>query len=189
VDPDGDCTIAPAGTRLTITVPGKGHDLTIEFGRINAPRVLQEVEGDFTVQVKVVGTLGPTAATSIPGRPSFQAAGLLLWSDEHNYVRMEHATVGQANAVLSYAALELRAGGQIVAPPTMDMRLNDVWLRLERRGNQITGSWSLDGRFWLHLGQVNAALPARVRLGVLAINTAKQQLEVRFEDFKLDRGQ
>src|SRR5205085_1216703 len=82
MNPDGDCTITPQGETLTISVPATLHALPDVMGKNNAPRVLQEVDGDFSVQVKVCGTIHPQ------GGPSLQAAGLLLWSDEGNYVRL-----------------------------------------------------------------------------------------------------
>ena len=46
-DPDGDCTIRQADETVTIQIPATAHDLSIELNRINAPRVMKEVEGDF----------------------------------------------------------------------------------------------------------------------------------------------
>lgn len=55
---DGDCTFKADKGKLTITVPGNLHDLHPNRG-MNAPRVLQEVEGDFTATVKVTCALTP----------------------------------------------------------------------------------------------------------------------------------
>jgi RNA polymerase sigma factor (sigma-70 family) len=78
-NPDGDCTITPEDSALVIRVPRTPHDLTAEVGRVNAPRVLQDVEGDFSAEVKVRGVLHPGADASVPGHVAYQAGGLLLW--------------------------------------------------------------------------------------------------------------
>ena len=75
VDPLGDCKFARKGDRLTITVPGKGHQLDIVQGGLNAPRLLREVEGDFLVQVRVRGDYRP-ADLDKPGM--LRQAGLVL---------------------------------------------------------------------------------------------------------------
>ena len=67
IDPDRDCKIAANGPALTIDVPAKAHDLHIETPLMNAPRVLQDADGDFTIQVKVGGTLRPTGPPTVIG--------------------------------------------------------------------------------------------------------------------------
>src|SRR5262249_17305731 len=82
-DPDGDCTIGADRGKLTITVPGTPHNLTGPAGNTSAPRILRPVTGDFPAQVKVTGDFQP-------GHPKgFNGAGLLLWADNANYVRLE----------------------------------------------------------------------------------------------------
>jgi len=46
-DPDGDCKITLRDSEVTISVPGTLHDLSAELGKINAPRILRDIEGDF----------------------------------------------------------------------------------------------------------------------------------------------
>src|SRR5260370_32510067 len=58
-DPADDCTLKHEKKKLTVTVPGGTHDLNQAIGGMKAPRVLQEVEGDFTAQVKVTGDFKP----------------------------------------------------------------------------------------------------------------------------------
>src|SRR2546430_2558343 len=57
-DADGDCTVKARKGMVTIKVPGGTHDLNRAIG-MNGPRVLKEVEGDFTDQVKVTGDFDP----------------------------------------------------------------------------------------------------------------------------------
>ena len=66
-DPDGDCKIMEM---VTITVPNTHHDLTYteNYTKLNSPRILQPVEGDFTLQVKVMVFTLPGDAASSGGR-------------------------------------------------------------------------------------------------------------------------
>ena len=72
VDPDGDCKFTEAKGKLTITVPRTHHDLTYtaQTTKLNAPRVLQKVRGDFQLDVKVLTiplparTLRPAVCTA-----------------------------------------------------------------------------------------------------------------------------
>jgi uncharacterized protein (TIGR03067 family) len=59
VNPAGDCRFDRKGDKLTITVPGKGHGYDIAKSGGNAPRLLRDVEGDFSVQVRVGGDFLP----------------------------------------------------------------------------------------------------------------------------------
>jgi hypothetical protein len=111
VDPDNDCTFEVQGAGLDVTVPPTPHDLSVELARTNAPRVLQEVVGDFTLRVKVCGVLRPTAPGSVEGRLPYQAAGVLVWSNEDNYLRLERAGLNRNGNLSSYVAFELRTNG------------------------------------------------------------------------------
>ena len=61
VDPDGDCKIKFENGGLALEVPGTLHDLTTEMDKVNAPRIVQEIHGDFVARVKVGGEFQPTA--------------------------------------------------------------------------------------------------------------------------------
>jgi WD40 repeat protein/regulation of enolase protein 1 (concanavalin A-like superfamily) len=187
-NPDGDCDIRPEDNSLVIRLPPRPHDLSAELGRANAPRLLQDVDGDFSAQVKVCGALHPTAPPSLPGRLAYQAGGLLLWSDDRNYVRLERAALNRDGAILSAAAFEVRVRGELSGARSQPLPDQDAYLRLERRGNQVLGSVSPDGREWTPLEPFAVAFPARVRVGVTAVNTARQSLSVRYEELQIGRG-
>ena len=89
IDLDNDCAVREEAGKLMITIPGGTHDLNMELGGMNAPRVLREVDGDFTVQVKVSGGFDPGNEAAKSGTAPFNSAGLLLWQDEKNYLRLE----------------------------------------------------------------------------------------------------
>jgi len=92
VDPLKDCKFTVDGSKLTITA-GKGdHDLAVEAKILDAPLVLKEIEGDFSMVVKVSGDFPKRAKGATEKRSLvFYGAGLLVWEDENNYVRLERA--------------------------------------------------------------------------------------------------
>jgi regulation of enolase protein 1 (concanavalin A-like superfamily) len=185
-DPDGDCTFTVQGGALTIEVPPTPHDLSIERGRTNAPRMLREVDGDFRVQVKVCGDIHPPAAGSMPGRLSYQAGGILLWSDERNYVRFERAAFNRDGKITTYAALESRVNGKHGGVGTWSIPDRDTYLRLERHGNQLRAFVSTDGELGHSQKNIDIDLPPKVQVGVAAVNAAQQPLQVRFEELRME---
>src|SRR5262249_15437390 len=80
IDPDNDCEFQLGRQgKLTIKIPGKDHALSFERNQMNAPRVLQPVEGDFIVQTKLSGAYPAGAVSVVDGRRPFHGAGLVLW--------------------------------------------------------------------------------------------------------------
>ncbi|MFO0845376.1 MAG: hypothetical protein U0797_23835 [Gemmataceae bacterium] len=75
VNPHGYCRFDRAGSKLTITVPGDGHELDVRNDRLNAPRLLKDVEGDFAAQVRVTGDFTRAGLT---GSWAFRRTGLLV---------------------------------------------------------------------------------------------------------------
>ena len=131
VDPDKDCQFKVDAGKLTIMVPGTDHDLGIERGKMNAPRALQPVEGDFTIQVKVSGVFAPLDMNN-QDRRAYHGAGLVIFKDDKTYIRLDRATYwdGMGNQV--YGNFELRRDGQNERFGTPDdLRLDpgkDTWV-------------------------------------------------------------
>ena len=62
VDPDRDCKFTPDKGRLTIEAPAKAHDLSVEFGRMNAPPCC-------ATWTAISSPRSRSAASSTPRRP------------------------------------------------------------------------------------------------------------------------
>ena len=90
IDPDGDCSFLIQSDRVSIQVPGSPHGLSSEIDRMNAPRILQDIRGDFAVEVRIDGKFLPGEST-FAGRAAYNGAGVLLWQDDGNYIRLERA--------------------------------------------------------------------------------------------------
>jgi len=190
IDPDHDSRIRSKDNDLTIAVPGTAHDLSVELQRMNAPRVLRGVEGDFVVQVRVDGDLSPNKSL-IQERAAFHGAGLLLMKDDRTYVRLEHAALFDPNAsqVTEYPSFELREDGNFVRQGQVgDARVEKQqmsYLRLERHGDKILGAVSADGMKWVYLDPITAKLPKDLRIGVAAVSSAAEPFSPRFSNMEL----
>src|SRR5690349_15324644 len=75
IDPDGDCQVRLDADRLVFDVPGVEHNLTAETGKLNAPRVLRPIEGDFIIEVRVLGAVRPGAVSTAEDSIPYHGAG------------------------------------------------------------------------------------------------------------------
>jgi regulation of enolase protein 1 (concanavalin A-like superfamily) len=188
VDPDRDCRIGLEGEKLTITVPPKRHDLSIEVGDMNAPRVLQEIQGDFIAQLKVSGKVRHTGNRTSEHYLAYHGAGFLLWQDERTYIRLDRASVVQDEAgTVHYANFGLRQNAKLVDVEKSGIRIadHDAYLRLERRGDRVFRSVSQDGVRWMSFDPYVVDLNAALKLGVAAINTSTEPFKAEFAEFEI----
>lgn len=194
MDPDGDCRARDENGKLVIRVPASQHDLNFAdvdpAKRYNAPRVLQEVEGNFVAQVKVTGnwTLGPNLAN---GR-NFSTAGLLVWDSETQYLRHDrnvYIPPSQPGKLFNYYPPLYDLNGKRVtkwrATQSELFEGASTWLRIERNGQEITASISHDGQRWTEMERITTEFPRSVRVGVLAINGSAREFIAEFEHFTI----
>lgn len=187
VDPERDCQFRVDANRLTITIPGTKHDLSVEAGDLNAPRVLRDVEGDFIAQVKVSGNVKHSGAGTSRAYLPYHGLGLLVWQDERNYLRFERAALGRGGGGTHYATLQLRKDGRLANPQEGEIPDQDLYLRLERRGSRILGALSPDGVRWRYLAPITVAFPQRIKVGVDAINTSSERFSPVFSELEVFR--
>ncbi len=199
VDPAGDCRIVEAEGRLTITVPGTptSHDLNPvwEYNNMTGPRVLHEVEGDFQAQVLVRPFAQPTpnTATGKTIKVSYVGAGLLIWLDEKTFVRHLRAASGERGTVSVHLEAFRDAHSHKVTYAPGDARKvskdKATYLRVERRGDELTFSTSVDGKQWAAIGSVSELqLPQKLRCGVGVVNATNKDFAPEFVEFALTGG-
>ena len=188
-----DCKITPDEGKLTITVPGTPHNLNKVISDLSAPRVLQEVEGDFTIQVKVSGDFNPSPVSTVaPRGKAYNGAGLLLWVDDDLFVRLERNIWmnGPVDAQCHPPLFEVMVKGAPTGtspPPTAATFFGTpaTWFRLARSGDSVTPSYSHNGIDWTTAGAATLRLPKKVSVGVAAVNTSKKQFKAVFEELQL----
>ncbi len=195
-DPDGDCRFFLSRKTLLINVPAAEtpHDFSPELKSVNAPRVLQSITADFDYQVRVEDRFVLSDESTQPGRFGYHGAGLLAMADAQNAVTFVRGVVKQPGKdSFSYANFEFRIGGVVQRiGETVDLPLpktGPVFLRLARRGQQIFGSVSTDGKDWKVVGTED--LPAdwapELQVGVDVINTTKEDYSPQFSRLQMTK--
>jgi RNA polymerase sigma factor (sigma-70 family) len=190
LDPSDDCRFLLDKDKLTLKVPGSDHALCIEQNRMNAPRVLREVEGDFIVQVKVSGEYPNGSVSVVPSRRSFHGAGLVLWQDENNYIRLERAKLSDGDENTSYGSFELRKDGQFERVGTtgeVPLADQEAFLRLERHGDKVLAAVGADGIRWTWFEPLNVALARKLKVGLVAGHNTSTGFAPEFSEYKLFR--
>jgi regulation of enolase protein 1 (concanavalin A-like superfamily) len=188
IDPDGDCKIEDQGKALQIAVPGTHHDLNADNNKLNAPRVMREVSGDFSVTVKVDGTFKPSSLSTNPKAVPYIGGGIVVWQDSDNYIFLGRAAIWRSNRISEFAAFEEREWGTRGALNNRGIEPGGVYLRVERRNNRVLGYTSKDGKNWARLDPMETSYPATLKVGLYAINGCTEPITVRFEDFRFTEG-
>lgn len=195
-DPDSDCLVWRLADRLSMTVPPTLHEFW--FGeqdtarRFNAPRVIQQIEGDFVARV-TVSSDWEVVETPANGR-NFRAAGLLVWDGDDEYLRHERNI---------FSPRDQPGVGGTYAPPIHDRgnTRQSTWttqgldyfqgrstsLLLQRSGQQIHSWISHDGQNWKFTGTQNTEFPATVWVGMHALSSSTQPFSVDFTNFRLEK--
>jgi regulation of enolase protein 1 (concanavalin A-like superfamily) len=192
LDPSGDCDVSldVERDRLRITVPGTPHVLSAEDPELpmNGPRVVRRVRGDFTARVRVLGRLEPGRSKTTYYDP-FHGAGLIVWQDPSNYLRLERA-VGFINGrPHPYVNYELRTRGRLAMSDGITIEDRSVFLQLRRRGQAFSASYSRDGHRWVELARIDATLNERVEVGVVAVNSSARTLSAELERLSINDPQ
>jgi regulation of enolase protein 1 (concanavalin A-like superfamily) len=186
-DADGDCKITEDKGTLTITIPKTHHDLTYTaaYTKLNAPRVLQPAEGDFTLQVNVSAYPLPSGAGSSGGAHSFVSTGLLIWQDDKNYIRAERAAVAQG--AKPFLWVERFKEGKSVTKQLKPSDDKPVSLRVVRKGNKFTYFCDEDGegKNWTEFHSDEADLAAKLSVGVAAINSTDREFTAKLSGLEL----
>jgi regulation of enolase protein 1 (concanavalin A-like superfamily) len=180
-DPDGDCKVTAADGRVTFTIPGGTHDLWPGGGKVNAPRILQDAEGDFTIQVKVASSVKPVNGF-------FRSGTLLIWKDETTFIRLDSACAFRGGTNYDfYCYLHVfNDKTRIVNEHLRPLKDQPTDLRLERRDSRIVASFSQDGgNTWKAFGEKTIGLPRKLRVGVAAVNNTNDRFIVSLEGFKV----
>jgi regulation of enolase protein 1 (concanavalin A-like superfamily) len=163
-----DLTTTPGS--LTITSPGN----TDLGGSTNdAPKILQPVNDDFVAITKVTGNFAVSGSH----------AGLLVYIDDQHFMRLERRD-GQ----------KIQLGGKdggafIYGQYTLSSAFNPTYLKLEKTGTTIKGSWSEDGVNWNLLSWAEPFNGAgQVKVGLFVISQATVTFPAAFEYFTIIPG-
>jgi regulation of enolase protein 1 (concanavalin A-like superfamily) len=201
IDPDRDCKFKRYNGILTIEMPGGDHGYDTARKRLNAPRLVSELEGDFQIQLRLRIDSRPSAKSTVKGQPSFVAAGFLVIPPEtfsEIFIRLQYGIAGEGDGADGFASQLSRdvEGGS--RNGVCDKRWpkwpfkaepEHVYLRLERWGNILSHSISPDGKLWVPAGGCHlSGLPSKLKVGLAAYSTSTDPSKVHFDQLKLTRG-
>jgi len=170
----------PAATRVT------GGNLEIDtsrgdiFGGDNsAPRnfILQTPPaGDWTLDTKIDGSAFGEA---------YQQGGLIAYTDDGDYVKLDHVTNNQPGQPVS-RRIELRSEiGDVVRDPQPEIGASQGvwWLRLSKQGTTFRGYASADGVAWTEVGTVANTAVGSAKVGLYAFGVGQTVSKTAKFDF------
>jgi regulation of enolase protein 1 (concanavalin A-like superfamily) len=183
-DPDKDCRFMLKEGTLRISVPAADHFLGTErpSAKNNAPRVLNEVEGDFTAVVRVTFPV----PEKVPERFwPYCSGGLVAWESEKAYLFVRRSG-GEANGLRESVWCHQVLGTEnSLRWKGLGKPGESAFLRLKRDGNKVVAGWSRDGKAWKDFEAAEVAWGAKVRVGVAAENCLGMPVEITFDEYSL----
>jgi regulation of enolase protein 1 (concanavalin A-like superfamily) len=179
IDPDKDCTVELVGDKLRVKIPETAH----WFGALRAtsepPRVLQEIEGDFTAIVRV--TFPIRDSKRVEGqRIPVRAGGLLAWVDGKEYVQVLRADYDYQETFWQHNNAPGRTTITILKNPA-----ERGYVRLKREGKKLIGAFSQDNKTWREFKEEEISWGEKIQVGVFAENASGAAFEVIFDEYML----
>ena len=170
-----------------------------EFRQFNAPCVLKNVTGDFTFTVNVAMDLQPGRSSRSYFYSEYHGAGILVWDSENLFATEERNIFttyqpGSQDAPgydlpRSWFNAKAFHNGSNIFPIFIgtDHFFREVssWLRVERKGTQLTFFLSHDGEQWIETRKVSLPLAESVQVGVTVSNASRKQVQAIFSDYEL----
>lgn len=177
---------------LRIYVPAGNYDLN-PFRGVTAPRLLTKVSGDFEIRVQVTADFQPGRETTGKGNP-FNGAGILIWQDDGNFLRIERNAWRVEESLFCYPPLmeywhdREYSGVNGPAAPAEFFPGRSTWLKAARRDAKVTVSLSHDGTRWIDVKTFPVKLATELHVGVAALNTSNESLVVDFKDLTITQN-
>jgi beta-xylosidase len=163
VQNEGEISLA-AGTLQIAATDGSDVRFDLE-GAVTAPWIGRPVEGDFSI----------STAVAVDPRFSYQGAGILVYRDAGNYVRLERGFAAVDSVVLEYSedGRYQKVHGPFDGEGPVPVSADDVELRLERRGAVVTAAWKPTGaEEWREISG-SAPLDGDATGGVVVVNRSQ----------------
>ncbi len=205
VDPEKDCELTKSEDSLKIQIKVPGNKIRslapYVVQRINknrplhnAPMTLIDVDGDFAAMVEVTGEI--SAGTNLPRDRqgnnvpfTFQSAGLLLYQDKDNFVRLERSagvnlqTLQPIHKILFEV---VKDGRQVPNQSYPVVREGPVYLLLMRRKGRVWCGVSPNlGTPPQPIKLVELDMPKKTKIGLSASNISAKPFSAQFENFAL----
>ena len=183
ISPKGDCAFTATGRSGVLTVSAGDHALSVESGRMSAPRVMRNVRGDFAFQIEVSGVDLPQGPSVTRSRP-FISAGIVVWKDEKNYLRFERAGLTYTPGAWNYVGWAHHGNGRLVTPANIQVGRTTsprTTLRILRTGNRFDGWYMNGGGPLMPLKPFDLDWPVDLQIGVVGNNTTDREFTASLE--------
>ena len=102
---------------------------------------------------------------------SYQGAGIVVYQDDDNLVRLErgYGGVGSDESGIVFAAIREGEFDIIASPALVPTSAPKVELRLQRDGNRFTAWWREPGKTWQTVGSAEVKLTSAIRVGIAVL--------------------
>ncbi len=147
---------------LKLKIPS-GKDLYGE--NLTAPRLLKTVSGDFEIETRV--KFSPSQ--------SYQGAGLLIFRNDNNYLRLERGFggTGGGDSGIRFDKREDETYEPVAMQDKFPTEAREVELKFRRVGKDFTAFWREAGKSeWIEVGKVTNSYPEALQIGLIGVNTA-----------------
>jgi regulation of enolase protein 1 (concanavalin A-like superfamily) len=191
-DPARDATFDLTADVLRVRIPKRepapftGQPRGSEFPNLNpvsAPRVWRDIQGDFTATVRVAFPLTLAKAKAESG---LRAAGLVIWVSEKEYLVLARTEWVNGKAEELFYLSHKTESGNTAEGDNQNPVAESGFVRLERRGERITGSYNRDGKEWTQfIITPKLKAPGPVKVGVYATHATDSPFEVIFDHYSL----
>ena len=177
IDPDAEFSPTKyefKDNRLTMTVPTTKD---LYAGNRTAPRLVKAVTGDFQIEARI--NFVPTH--------DYQGAGLLIYVDGDNYIRLERAFggIGGGGSGIRLDARRKDKYEALTTPIEIPTITTSVNLKITRRLNIFSAFWREDeSSEWRLIEDVETDFGNTVLAGVAACNTS-EEIETEFQQIKI----
>ena len=190
-DPVGGSVVKLTDGTLFLFAPRTYVD-NYPHGKVNAPRVIQQVDGDFTAEVDVVHidqAMPNSVLASLKTPTPYHAASLLIRQDDANFVRFERIDMCLDGRHVTRCDLQVWEGGDRTTFISKDVEDRPTRLQLTRQGNQFLAAYRQNnGQTWIrYKPQIIDDMPDRVELGVSMTSNTDPQCKVAFQGLELKK--
>lgn len=175
------------------------QSLTVADGSLNIPITATDLYQTTNTTPNIVlqdlpaGAFEATTRLTLPADRSYQQAGLVLYGDDNNYLKLVYSgrssTPNKANNVIQFAK-EVNATASETNSANLGADFPDtVWLRMSStNGNVVTASYSTDGATWTTVSttrDLTGITAPKVGLLALGNQAAAVGITAQFDYFTL----
>ncbi|HEX2913467.1 MAG TPA: DUF1349 domain-containing protein [Chloroflexia bacterium] len=133
----------------------------------------QEVQGDFTAEVKITGQY----------EALYDQAGLMLRLDEFNWLK---CGIEYVEGVQNVSTVVTRDYSDWSVTP-LQSHPSALWLRLSRKGDTVEVHYSLDGNTYSMQRLAYFPVVPQLQVGIMCASPDGPGYSVTFEDFKVNQ--